>query len=96
MNNTRMANRVGVVMALVLTLAWASLMVAGTPAFAEGGKNREASPILPPGDVECVYAAPTGIDLSLCTLQSAPDQSQQVFFCEALVPEEGSIIVLCE
>lgn len=85
---------------LVFMLIFVLLVAAGAVAYsstllAGGDKNREASPILPPGDVDCIYIVPPGIDLDTCTLLVSSDQSQQAFICSALVPSEGDIIVIC-
>ena len=62
-------------------------------ARADGDRNRNASPILPPGENACVYTVPEGIDLEDCTRVESPDHSQVVFFCDGL---EGDITVICQ
>ena len=71
----------------------AIIMVGVVSARADGDRNRNASPILPPGENECVYTIPEGIDLDDCTRIESPDHSQVVFFCDGL---EGSVTVICD
>ena len=71
----------------------AIVMVGVVSARADGDRNRNASPILPPGENECVYTIPEGIDLDDCTRIESPDHSQVVFFCDGL---EGSVTVICD
>ena len=78
----------------IANIAFAAIIAAGVlQARADGDRNRNASPILPPGENECVYTIPQGIDLDDCALVESPDHSQVVFFCDGL---EGSVTVICD
>ena len=78
----------------ITNIVLAAIVMAGVvSARADGDRNRNASPILPPGENECVYTIPEGIDLDDCTRIESPDHSQVVFFCDGL---EGSVTVICD
>lgn len=83
--------RLSILLFTLMTL----LLLSPLNTFGGGGKHRTASPVLPSGEVDCIYTVPDGIDLSSCALLTAPDQSQQAFICSALVPTEDSITVIC-
>ena len=77
----------------ITNIVLAAIVMAGVvSARADGDRNRNASPILPPGENECVYTIPEGIDLDDCARVESPDHSQVVFFCDGL---EGSVTVIC-
>ena len=57
-------------------------------AMAEGGKVRDANPII--GEGGCIYQAPPGLDVTKCELIPAPNQAGvQVYACDL------TVIVLC-
>lgn len=93
MRSGKLASKVGIILSVLFAIAWGSILA--SEAAASGGKNREANPVLPPGEVDCLYVAPTGIDLTQCTEVLAPDQSLMGYFCSAIVPDEGGVFVDC-
>ena len=57
-------------------------------AMAEGGKVRDANPIIGEG---CVYQVPPGLDITKCELIPAPNQAGvQVYACDL------DVIVFCD
>jgi len=81
----------------IANILFALVIAAGVvSAKADGDKNRESSPILPIGDNDCYYVVPDGIDLSQCEAVAAPNQSQVVYFCTALTPDDGGVTVFCQ
>lgn len=64
------------------------LMLLSSVAVAEGGKQRDANPIIGDG---CVYQVPPGLDLDTCELIPAPNQAGvQVYACNL------DVIVFCD
>jgi hypothetical protein len=64
------------------------LMLLSSVALAEGGKARDANPIIGDG---CVYQVPPGLDLETCELIPAPNQAGvQVYACNL------DVIVFCD
>lgn len=64
------------------------LLLMSNIAIAEGGKERDANPIIGDG---CVYQVPPGLDLETCELIPAPNQAGvMVYACNL------QVIVFCD
>ena len=67
-------------------------MVFSLSVTAGGDKNRTANPII--GDGNCIYEAPSGLDLNKCDLMVASETGQITYLCDfesfVICPEESS------